>query len=180
MIVSHTTGSREAAERLGARAAEAGIEFVDAPVSGTAANIVRGELTVLVGGSDVALERCRALLEAHSSTILPTGVVGTATALKRVNNALFAANSQLAAAALTLAADQGIEMPAAMAAFASCSGASAALGYIAGVGGPNVFAERALPYLRKDVGVVRDYARERGLDLGVIETTIIDGPLELI
>lgn len=179
-IVSHVTAARADVERVAAAAAAAGVDYLDAPISGAAQAISEGRLTVLVGGDDQVAARCEPALGTYSSTIRRTGPVGTATALKLINNALFGANIQLAATAVLLAENEGVALADAMDALGHCSGASAALSYMQAFGGPEPFAAGVLPYLRKDIAAVRTDARSSGRDLGVIDSAIADGPLTLV
>jgi 3-hydroxyisobutyrate dehydrogenase-like beta-hydroxyacid dehydrogenase len=178
-VASHVTAGRSVVEKIAADLAEAGIEFVDAPFSGTDKAIMQGQLTVMLGGAETAIARVRPLIATYASTMILTGAVGTATALKLINNAVFGANIQLAAQAVHWAEAEGVAPDVAMAAIGSCSGGSAALSYMQAGGGPAPFADQVLPYLRKDVAAVREYAAQSGANLGVIDTTIASGPLTL-
>ncbi len=59
VVAVHSTISADGAAALAAVAAEAGVELVDAPVSGGAMGAHEGTLAIMVGGSDAAVERCR-------------------------------------------------------------------------------------------------------------------------
>ena len=52
MLVDHTTASAGLARELAAAAAERGVGFVDAPVSGGQAGAENGALTVMCGSDD--------------------------------------------------------------------------------------------------------------------------------
>ena len=98
ILALHTTGSPATAKRLAEAAAGRGVKVVDAPVSGGANDIVAGHLTVMLGGEPDDVERVSSVVAAYSDAIFPVGELGSAQALKLVNNALFAANVQLVAA----------------------------------------------------------------------------------
>ena len=72
LIVDHSTISPGATKELAARAAEAGVDWLDAPVSGGAEGAENGTLAVTVGGPGKALERVRPFMEAYSKTITAT------------------------------------------------------------------------------------------------------------
>ena len=59
LIVDHSTISPGATKELAARAAEAGVDWLDAPVSGGAEGAENGTLAVMVGGPGKALDRVR-------------------------------------------------------------------------------------------------------------------------
>jgi len=71
---------------LGERLQEAGIQIVDAPVSGGVPRARTGELTIMAGGQPEAVERCRPLLSAMGSRIFITGPLGSGQAMKALNN----------------------------------------------------------------------------------------------
>jgi 3-hydroxyisobutyrate dehydrogenase len=78
-------------ETLAARANEAGVHYLDAPVVGTVAPAEQGRLVVLAAGDDEAAERGAPVLEAIGRTTIRLGAVGDATRLKLVlNGALLA------------------------------------------------------------------------------------------
>ena len=85
-------GSSDPAEtaKLARDAATAGVGLVDAPVSGGVAKARTGQLTVMFGGTDAELERCRGVLEAVGESVIHVGPVSSGHALKALNNLLSA------------------------------------------------------------------------------------------
>ncbi len=75
---------------LARAAAGADIGYVDAPVSGGVKRALAGDLTIMFGGGGSQLDRVRPLLDAVGSTVIPTGGVGSAHAMKALNNLLSA------------------------------------------------------------------------------------------
>ena len=71
---------------LGELLAERGIAVVDAPVSGGVPRARTGELTIMAGGADDAVQRCRPLLLAMGNRIYATGRLGSGQAMKSLNN----------------------------------------------------------------------------------------------
>ncbi len=65
-----------------------GVAVLDAPVGGTPDIAAKGELTILVGGSEATLERCLPVLSAMGAHIMPVGVVGNGKLGKMANNML--------------------------------------------------------------------------------------------
>jgi 3-hydroxyisobutyrate dehydrogenase-like beta-hydroxyacid dehydrogenase len=177
VFVSHTTG---AVSTLTEFAAGCKAAVVDAPVSGTAEHIAEGSLTVLIGGPSDAVERVTPVVAAYANPIIATGELGSALSIKLINNVVFAANSQLVAAALELAESLGVQSQALLAALSVCSGGSASASYVLGVGGIDEFAAKGAPFLRKDVAAAVTAAQEAGADLGYLQQVIRTGPLELL
>lgn len=153
--------------------------ILDAPVSGTADHIAQGKLTVLIGGPADAVERVTPVLAAYADPIVPTGEVGSALAIKLVNNVLFAANVQLVAAAGAVGEELGVASAALLQALSVCSGGSNAALYAMGIG-LEEFARLTGPFLRKDVAAAVDSAEAVGVDLGLLRSVVEDGPLDLL
>jgi 3-hydroxyisobutyrate dehydrogenase-like beta-hydroxyacid dehydrogenase len=180
VVVSHTTCGMAVTDEVGGALRCRGVEFVDAPVSGTADHIRRGELTVLLGGTGEAVDRVEPLLAAYCSHRLRTGPAGTATRVKLINNLWFAANLQLAALAVELAESLDVDGQTLVECISHCSANSAALGYIRQFGSVDELAAQAGGYLRKDVAAVYDSARAAGVDLGMLATLATTGPVEAL
>ncbi len=164
VVASHVTGHMRLLQELAA-AAPAGVEIVDAPVSGSAPEILDGRLTILLGGSPDAVQRVEAVVAAYGDPVMRCGALGHAMAIKLINNALFSAHLRLAGEAQRIAHAMGVGSAELVAAVSKCSGASAALARL----GANDFAvmePHARPFLMKDVAVVEDVLEELGVDLG--------------
>jgi 3-hydroxyisobutyrate dehydrogenase len=94
---------------LARRAAERGVRYVDAPVSGGQAKAITGELSIMAGGDADPVERVRPLLSAMGSTIHRTGPAGSGHALKALNNLLSAIGIAGAAEVLTAGTKFGLD-----------------------------------------------------------------------
>ena len=78
-------------ETLSARARDAGVHYLDAPVVGTVAPAEQGQLVVLAAGDEAAAERGAPVLAAIGRTTIRLDAIGDATRLKLVlNGALLA------------------------------------------------------------------------------------------
>lgn len=178
VFVSHTTGTVSTLEALRDSSA-VGPVILDAPVSGTAENIAAGTLTVLVGGPKDAVATVTPVLAAYADPVVATGELGSALAIKLINNVLFAANAQLLAAATQLGGNLGVDPSALLSALQVCSGRSGAASHAERIGGIDRFAERAGPFLRKDIAACNQAAAEAAVDLGLLGTVVRAGPLAL-
>src|SRR5947207_1388346 len=58
IILDTTTGDPAKSTALGKRLAERGVQYLDAPISGSSEQTRRGEATVIVGGKDEAFAAC--------------------------------------------------------------------------------------------------------------------------
>lgn len=90
-------------------AAEKGLHFVDAPVSGGISGAQAGTLTFMVGGNDDDVERARTYLEPMAGNIFATGGPTTGEAAKIVNNMMLFISVQAASEGATLANKLGLD-----------------------------------------------------------------------
>lgn len=172
-VISHVTSSVRTVAELAEASERARVSFVDAPISGTALSIERGELTVLLGGGHEAVRTAAALVGPYADPVIATGPVGTATWLKLLNNGLFAANAQLVEAALRVAARHGFDQRLVTEVLSACTGTSGALAYLR-QSDDRTF-EAALAYLDKDVAALREIDGSSEFD--VLLSVIDGGPL---
>ena len=109
VFVDHTTASADVARELAAAAAERGLGFMDAPVSGGEAGAVNGVLTVMVGGGQAEFERCRPVIDAYARAVTLLGPVGSGQLTKMANQICIAGVVQGLAEALNLAQRSGLD-----------------------------------------------------------------------
>src|ERR1700728_2891646 len=178
VFVSHTTGKLSSLEAL-RDAATAAPVILDAPVSGTVENINAGTLSVLIGGPSDAVTAVTPILAAYADPVVATGALGSALALKLINNLLFAANALLLGAATQLGAQLGVDPSVLLSTLRVCSATSHAADQAQRIGGMDRFEELAGPFLRKDIAACREAAAEAGVELGLLETAVREGPLVL-
>jgi 3-hydroxyisobutyrate dehydrogenase-like beta-hydroxyacid dehydrogenase len=164
VVVSHVTGSPRTARALQDAAPE-GVALLDVPVSGTAAHIRDGRLTLLAGGDADALERARPALACYGDPIIHVGGLGDSQLVKLLNNGLFSATFRAACDAVMLAEQAGIPNERFVSVIEQCSGDSFALRLFRR-GSPAALAHGVQHYLRKDVAAARSAAADLGLDLG--------------
>jgi len=81
---------------------ERGLQLADAPVSGSVPKASAGTLTIMLGADDVLAERVMPILTSLGSTVIRTGKVGSAHAMKALNNYVYAAGLLAASEALML------------------------------------------------------------------------------
>jgi 3-hydroxyisobutyrate dehydrogenase len=160
-LVSLSTVSRAAIERVAEAAAAKGVAVVDAPVTGAADGAATGTLTIMVGAEPAALERVRPLLEALSTRIVHVGPVGAGSAAKLLTNMLWFVHVVALADALALGARAGIPV----ASLAELIPASAGGSWVAEHDLPNLLrgdddASFTLALCTKDLGLIEELADE--------------------
>ncbi|MEG0447915.1 MAG: 3-hydroxyisobutyrate dehydrogenase, partial [Comamonas sp.] len=88
LIIDSSTIAASTSQKVAKAAAAAGIDFIDAPVSGGTGGAIAGTLTFMVGGSDAQLARAQPLLEKMGANIFHAGAVGAGQTAKICNNML--------------------------------------------------------------------------------------------
>ena len=86
----------------------AGADVIDAGVAGGREKADLGTLTVMIGGTDASVARCRPVIEGFSTNPFHLGPVGAGVAGKLVNNALSQAGLALAMEAMRLGVAYGL------------------------------------------------------------------------
>ena len=86
VVVDHSTVHPDMAKRFGAACAKKGVEYLDAPVSGTGKVAWEGRLTIMVGGSRDAFEKIQPVLIPVSEASYLVGPVGSGNTTKLINN----------------------------------------------------------------------------------------------
>jgi 3-hydroxyisobutyrate dehydrogenase len=167
-LVVHTTGSPTTVLALADAGRRSGVAVIDAAVSGSPDQVRAGQLTLLVGGDHAVVDPCRPVLAAYGAPILHLGALGNGMRVKLINNALLAANVQLAVEAGRLAEQLGVPAGTAIEAITHCSGTTRALGMAVGSPSPDAFRAGIRHFIGKDVGVVEAVAAELGVDLGLL------------
>ncbi len=98
-----------ASERVAARAAAAGLDYLRAPVSGNPTVVAAGNLTIVASGPQDALERVRPLLGAIGPNLFHVGAAEQARVMKLVLNLMLADTNQMLAEALATGEASGLE-----------------------------------------------------------------------
>lgn len=179
VLVSHTTGSPNTVSALAVTARRRGADVVDASFSGTADDVLAGQLTVLIGGRPESVERCEPVVRAYAATVIRTGRLGSALTLKLLNNVVFAANVQVALEVARCAEQLEIPLAEVLEVLHSASGGTKALDYLAAFGDAPAYAEQVRPFMVKDVAVCEQVAASIGLDLGLLGAVARNGSMDV-
>jgi 3-hydroxyisobutyrate dehydrogenase-like beta-hydroxyacid dehydrogenase len=110
ILAIHSTIGPGTAADLAAELEPAGVEVVDAPVSGGFMGAHDGRLAVMVGGSRDAYERCREPFGRYGDLVMHMGPAGAGTRAKLARNLLHFASFTAAAEAQRLAEAAGIDL----------------------------------------------------------------------
>lgn len=108
VVVDHTTTSPELAKEMSAACQDAKCEFIDAPMSGGQVGAETGQLTLMLGGSEAALERARPALAVYAKSVTRMGACGQGQLAKAVNQICIAGILQGLSEGLLLAERAGL------------------------------------------------------------------------
>jgi 2-hydroxy-3-oxopropionate reductase len=174
IYVEHSTLTPRAMKQLADMAEAAGVTFLDAPVSGSKVAREAGQLSVMVGGPDAAMERIRPVLETVGSKIFHLGSVGTGSVAKISNNLIALTNVLSVMQGLLLGVRNGIPMERLRDAVMAGTASSPIVAHIA-----NLYISRSyrrteapeavLRLVIKDLMVAKELAEDSGvrMDLGL-------------
>ncbi|MGI2170548.1 3-hydroxyisobutyrate dehydrogenase [Shewanella sp. MF05960] len=109
LLIDCSTIDADSARLVGAKAAEKGLEFMDAPVSGGTAGAAAGTLTFICGGSDVAYTQAQTVLTVMGGNIFHAGAVGAGQIAKICNNMLLSVLMVGTSESLQLGLDNGLD-----------------------------------------------------------------------
>jgi 3-hydroxyisobutyrate dehydrogenase len=109
IFVDHTTVSAKVTRELAAIAAEKGIGYVDAPVSGGQAGAENGVLSVMCGGSEADFVAAEPVMQVYGKIVKRLGEVGAGQTAKMCNQIAIAGLVQGLSEALHLAEKSGLD-----------------------------------------------------------------------
>ncbi len=173
VIVDHTTASASVARELGGAAAERSLGFVDAPVSGGQAGAENGQLTIMLGGSDVDVRKVEPVLQSYAKAITHIGAVGSGQLCKMVNQICIAGVLQGLAEGLHFAHKAGLDEALVIEAISAGAAQSWQMEnrWRTMVDGEFDFGF-AVDWMRKDLGIALAEARHNGAQLDL--TSLVD------
>lgn len=108
-LVDVSTGSPAHIRRMGDLARSAGVEVLDAPLSGGVRGARKGTLTVMVGGSPEAFEYCEPLFEVIGEFVVHVGPLGAGHVTKLVNNLMGLSNAVSSMEAMAIGVAAGVD-----------------------------------------------------------------------
>ena len=109
VAVDMSTIAPAAARAIGAKLAEAGIDFLDAPVSGGEVGAIAGTLSIMAGGSDAAFAKARPAFDCMGKNVVHVGPSGAGQVAKAANQILTGVGVLAVAEALNFARQAGAD-----------------------------------------------------------------------
>ena len=160
VVVACATVAPDFARAMEARCAQAGVLYLDAPISGGAARAAAGTLSVMASGTPAAFAAAEPVLAACAETVFRLGdAAGAGSAMKAVNQLLAGVHIAAMAEALTFGMTQGVAPAQFVEVISKCAGTSWMLENRA----PHIvegdYAPRSsVDIWPKDLGIVLDIA----------------------
>lgn len=108
VLIDCSTGDPDGLQALAERLARHGIDFIEAPLSGSSQQIEHGQATMLVGATDEALARHAALLDALAPRRIHVGGQGMGARAKLATNLVLGLNRAALAEGMVFAERMGI------------------------------------------------------------------------
>lgn len=170
-IFSITTALPATLQKIAADCASAGVDLIEAPLSGSSAKIAGGEGVMFVGGDDAGVGRHTDLLAAITPHRRRIGTAGTASAAKLATNLVLGLNRAAVAEGMALAESLGIDRQL----YLDLLLGSAATSRAAAEKGPMMVADSYLPPVAtvtqhaKDVRLMLELGRQTGQALPMTE-----------
>ncbi|MBK8973171.1 MAG: NAD(P)-dependent oxidoreductase [Hahellaceae bacterium] len=173
LIVDHTTASATIAETLFHTAAKKQIGFVDAPVSGGEQGAIKGQLTIMCGGTEHDFNQIEPVISHYARSVRRLGPTGFGQKTKMVNQIAIAGLLQGLAEAIAFAERAGLPTHEVIDVISKGAAQSWQMenrhrSMLEGVYNHGF----AVDWMRKDLGIVFDEARRNGSSLPV--TALVD------
>lgn len=109
LLIDMSSISPVVARRLAAQAETAGCAMIDAPVSGGEAGAIGATLSIMIGGTEAAVERAMPIFRALGKNIVHVGGPGAGQVTKAANQMVVGTTIAIVAEALVLAAKAGVD-----------------------------------------------------------------------
>ncbi|MFD0858128.1 NAD(P)-dependent oxidoreductase [Roseovarius aquimarinus] len=172
-FVDHTTVSAAVTAELYAAAADAGIAFVDAPVSGGQAGAQNGQLSIMCGGDEAAYAAAEPIMNTYAKFCRRIGASGAGQMTKMCNQIAIAGVVQGLSEALHFAEKSGLDGAAVVEVISQGAAGSWQMVNRSGTMLDGHFEHGfAVDWMRKDLGICLKTADETGASLPL--TALVD------
>lgn len=166
LFIDHTTASADVARELGIEAANKGVSFLDAPISGGQAGAQKGMLGIMCGGQQHDMDRALPLMMSYAQTCTLMGPLGSGQLCKMVNQIAVVGLLQGLAEAMAFGERAGLDMEKALSVLTK----GAARSWQMEAKGPTMLARDFQPgftvnWMLKDLDLVQQEAQRNGAQL---------------
>ena len=165
---SHPSASRAIGEKLGSK----GIQYLDAPCTGSTPGATAGTLTFMIGGQREVFEKTKPLLELMGKQFYYCGGSGSGLEAKLTQNLILSNIMQAFNEGIVLSTKAGIDPELMLEILNNSAAKSGLISYKA----PFVFKRDfttnfSTKWMHKDIGLALDSAQEQGVPLPVTSLT---------
>jgi 3-hydroxyisobutyrate dehydrogenase len=170
VVLDTSTVSPSTTVTLAAELAKAGVEYVDAPVSGGVEGAINGRLVAMVGAELTTFVRIQPVIAAFSAAVHHMGPVGSGQATKAVNQVIVAGVAEAVCEALWLGEKLNLPRERLLSVLSS----GAADGWFLRHRGLSMLEGRfekgfKLSLLLKDLEIIKGLARELDISMPVVD-----------
>ena len=163
VVIACATVAPDFAREMAAKAAEYGVHYLDAPISGGSIKAAGGALSIMAAGTADAFKAATPALDATAEKVFELGEVGAGSAMKAVNQLLAGVHIATMAEAMTFGMTQGVTPEQFMEVIPNCAGSS----WMLENRGPHIVDGDYTPHSSvniwpKDLGIVLDIAKSAG------------------
>jgi 3-hydroxyisobutyrate dehydrogenase len=174
LCIDCSTVSADTARQAAALLAERGVAFLDAPVSGGVEGAKAGTLAIMVGGASDSFARAQPVLQAMGKTVTHFGPNGLGQAAKATNQLMCAGVIQAVAEAMAFAKAEQLPLDKLIDTLGKGAGSSWYFVHRApNMARGNYPAGFRLVLHEKDLRICRDMAARHGVQLPLIEMTLL-------
>jgi 3-hydroxyisobutyrate dehydrogenase len=169
--LDHTTASVAVTRELASAVSAVGAAFLDAPVSGGEAGAQKGQLSVMVGGDEEAVQRSQSVLNCYAKRVEHIGESGSGQLAKMVNQICIAGLLQALSEGLRFGENAGLDMRKVL----SVLSQGAAQSWQMDQRAETMLQRRfdfgfAVDWMCKDLGLCLDEAKRNGSSLALTES----------
>lgn len=171
LAIESSTLTPAAVRRLGKRAAEAGVRFVEAPVVGSRPQASAGALFYLLGGDEEAVDAANPIIDVNAGASKHVGALGDAAIMKLAINGLFAAQVAAYGEVVGFVERSGLDPAAAIETFSALPITSPGLQRILGLIGERCYEPNFPVHLvAKDLNYLVATASEVGASVPIADS----------
>lgn len=164
LVIETSTLSLAAKEKARARLVQAGINMLDAPISGTGSQVKTKDITIFASGDRADFERARSVLSCFARSVRYVGDFGAGSKVKYIANLLVAVHTLAAAEALLLGEKAGLD-PVELIDLLTGSAATSRMLEVRGpimAAGTFTTPMMKVDVFQKDLDIIADFAKHSG------------------
>ena len=166
VVVDCSTIAVSESRRIGQALQAKGVEFLDAPVTGSTPGAESGNLTFMIGGDPAAFQRIRPLLDALGKKIYFCGAAGMGLQAKLTQNLILSNLLMAFNEGMVLATKGGVDPELMLEILDSSAARSGLISYKAPfVLGRNFATNFSVKWMEKDIGLMLESGQELGVPL---------------